>query len=268
MSDLHKRKRALKDAYIARQKYRAKFYTPPPCNLEKTLLGVGQRGGAYKIPAAGGFKIYNPPPSLRHAFWPKNMGEAGDLISPWKKTCLFGEKNPSLCVPYLKWTTTTTTRTPSSRPQATLQTCLKNHQTKGAENRSIPPNPFQYSWEEVSLRKPAVCFQTSAFGVRSLSLSISLSIPLLLSLSFSLYLSVYRYIHVDICCRVNIWSKFSWVNIWFFFSKDPLLSGRRMRVCKKRPKLCLKLTQYSCDNIWSDYVVQHNWTRNDSTFAR
>ena len=45
---------------------------------ENTLLGVGgcERGGAYKNPAAGGFKIYTPLP-LKNAFCSKMPGERG-----------------------------------------------------------------------------------------------------------------------------------------------------------------------------------------------
>ena len=69
------------------------FVHPPP-TPESTLLGVGgrielknKRGGAYKIPAAGGFKIYTPPPlSLKMPSGPK-WGEGGGGVYNFSLDC-------------------------------------------------------------------------------------------------------------------------------------------------------------------------------------
>ena len=59
------------------------FIHPHPPTPEITLLGVGayKRGGAYKIPAAWGLKIYTPtPPPLENAFCTRSGGGGGGRI--------------------------------------------------------------------------------------------------------------------------------------------------------------------------------------------
>ena len=103
------------------------FFTPTPPTPENTLLGLGsvckRGGGACKIPAAWGLKIYTPtPPPLENAFWAEMGGTVCSPKPPFYNTALLFPLNKSRELAILK---TTPFDTPLSAAKETPNRALK-----------------------------------------------------------------------------------------------------------------------------------------------